>query len=233
MRAELRHLNLSPTSVMVVTISVSASVSALLLLTCLLSLLVLLTSRRKRVVPHFPLSVAPRNLAPPGPTPWPVLGDLHLLGKHPNPFVAFTALSKIYGDIFGLTLGSVRCVVVNNFSLIKEVLISKGSHFGGRPDFIRFHKLFGGDRNNCKSYFHSYIVVVGLHLTALSSRFGYKPLYISIVYYLEHTQSIQIKKTERFSLLRLKFVIMRSVKVQFNPYCIIKLCCSSQFYLNV
>lgn len=41
-------------------------------------------------------------------------------------------------------------MVVNNFQLIKEVLITKGADFGGRPDFIRFHKLFGGDRNNCK-----------------------------------------------------------------------------------
>ncbi|XP_060537422.1 cytochrome P450 307a1-like [Cylas formicarius] len=84
----------------------------------------------------------------PGPEPWPIIGSLHLLGKHKTPFEAFTALSKIYGDIFSITLGSTQCVVVNNFNLIKEVLINKGADFGGRPDFLRFHKLFGGDRNN-------------------------------------------------------------------------------------
>ncbi|KAJ8976563.1 hypothetical protein NQ317_014216 [Molorchus minor] len=57
---------------------------------------------------------------------------------------AFTNLSKIYGDIFSINLGSIPCVVVNNFSLIKEVLITKGADFGGRPDFKRFHMLFGG-----------------------------------------------------------------------------------------
>lgn len=87
---------------------------------------------------------------PPGPKAWPVIGNLHLLGEHSNPFLAFTALSKKYGDIFSMVLGSSPCVVVNNYELIKEVLITKGSHFGGRPDFLRYHKLFGGDRNNCK-----------------------------------------------------------------------------------
>ncbi|XP_017782270.1 PREDICTED: cytochrome P450 307a1-like [Nicrophorus vespilloides] len=85
---------------------------------------------------------------PPGPKPWPVIGSLHLLGEHETPFQAFTSLSKVYGDVFSITLGTSKCVVVNNFNLIKEVLITKGADFGGRPDFIRFHKLFGGDRNN-------------------------------------------------------------------------------------
>ncbi|XP_050313864.1 cytochrome P450 307a1-like [Anthonomus grandis grandis] len=84
----------------------------------------------------------------PGPDPLPVIGSLHLLGEHETPFEAFTALSKIYGDIFSITMGSTPCVVVNNFDLIKEVLITKGGDFGGRPDFMRFHKLFGGNRNN-------------------------------------------------------------------------------------
>ncbi|XP_044256374.1 cytochrome P450 307a1-like [Tribolium madens] len=84
----------------------------------------------------------------PGPRPWPIIGSMHLLGRHETPFEAFTALSQVYGDIFSIHLGSASCVVVNNFKLIKEVLIAKGGDFGGRPDFARFHKLFGGDRNN-------------------------------------------------------------------------------------
>lgn len=86
----------------------------------------------------------------PGPRPWPLIGSLHLLGGYETPFQAFTVLSKIYGNIFSIDLGSSQCVVVTSFKLIKEVLILKGGDFGGRPDFIRFHKLFGGDRNNCK-----------------------------------------------------------------------------------
>lgn len=91
-----------------------------------------------------------RKGPPPGPTGWPVIGSLHLLAKYEVPFEAFSDLSKIYGDLFSITLGSTPCVVVNSFPLIKEVLITKGPHFGGRPNFIRYDILFGGDRDNCK-----------------------------------------------------------------------------------
>ncbi|KAI5636801.1 cytochrome p450 domain-containing protein [Phthorimaea operculella] len=84
----------------------------------------------------------------PGPFPLPVVGSLHLLGRHDSPFQAFTELAKEYGDIFSVTLGSTKCLVVNNLELIREVLNQNGKFFGGRPDFLRFHKLFAGDRNN-------------------------------------------------------------------------------------
>ncbi|EDW81210.1 uncharacterized protein Dwil_GK19177 [Drosophila willistoni] len=85
----------------------------------------------------------------PGPKPWPIIGNLDILGqfKH-NPFEGFGELTKKYGDIYSLTLGHTRCLVVNNLELIREVLNQNGKFFGGRPDFLRYHKLFGGDRNN-------------------------------------------------------------------------------------
>lgn len=86
----------------------------------------------------------------PGPMPWPVLGNLGLMAKYSNPFVAFTDLSEKYGDAYSLTFGSTRCVVLNSIELILEALSRNGKYFGDRPDFIRFHRLFGGDRNNCK-----------------------------------------------------------------------------------
>lgn len=72
---------------------------------------------------------------PPGPIPWPVLGNLALLGQYAVPFEGFTALSKIYGDVYSLTLGTTRCVVVNSLEIIKEVLNENGKYFGGRPNF--------------------------------------------------------------------------------------------------
>uniref|UniRef100_A0A182N8Z6 Cytochrome P450 n=1 Tax=Anopheles dirus TaxID=7168 RepID=A0A182N8Z6_9DIPT len=88
----------------------------------------------------------------PGPIPWPILGSLAFLGQYEVPFEGFTALAKKYGDLYSITLGSTRCLVVNNLDLIREVLNQNGRYFGGRPDFLRFHKLFGGDRNNCKDF---------------------------------------------------------------------------------
>ncbi|VVC99461.1 unnamed protein product [Leptidea sinapis] len=85
---------------------------------------------------------------PPGPKPMPVIGSLHLLGENESPFQSFTELAKKYGDIYSIKLGSSKCLVVNNLDLIRKVLNENGKFFAGRPDFLRFHKLFDGDRNN-------------------------------------------------------------------------------------
>ncbi|XP_016955829.1 cytochrome P450 307a1 [Drosophila biarmipes] len=85
----------------------------------------------------------------PGPRPYPIIGNLHLLDRYrDNPFAGFTELSKQYGDIYSLTFGHTRCLVVNNLELIREVLNQNGKVMSGRPDFIRYHKLFGGERSN-------------------------------------------------------------------------------------
>nr|CAD7406546.1 unnamed protein product [Timema poppensis] len=136
------------TSTMVVLITVSLVTIAVALVAVLM--FVSRLGFRRSAYKSGSLEEQPKTTAvgAPGPKPWPILGSLHLLGQHDVPFEAFTALSKVYGDIYSITLGSTPCVIVSSFKLIKEVLITKGSHFGGRPDFIRFNILFGGDRNN-------------------------------------------------------------------------------------
>ncbi|CAF4942662.1 unnamed protein product [Pieris macdunnoughi] len=86
----------------------------------------------------------------PGPLPLPIMGNLHLLAKNESPFQSFTELAKKYGDIFSMKLGSSQCLIVNNLELIREVLNQNGKFFSGRPDFLRFHQLFDGDRNNSR-----------------------------------------------------------------------------------
>ncbi|KAJ8945603.1 hypothetical protein NQ314_009130 [Rhamnusium bicolor] len=132
-----RHIEGSGPSARIDQLCFSADMLALVSL-CVVVLVWWFTTKTRKVIFRIP----------PGPKPWPLIGSLHLLGEYETPFQAFTVLSKIYGDIFSISLGSTPCVVVNSFDLIKEVLITKGGDFGGRPDFLRFHKLFGGDRNN-------------------------------------------------------------------------------------
>lgn len=99
--------------------------------------------KQRSVINEYPQAPGPRFI-------WPIIGNLAEMGKYAVPSVAFTELAKQYGDIYSMTLGSTRCLVVNNLALIREVLNLNGKIFGARPDFIRFHKLFGGDRGNCK-----------------------------------------------------------------------------------
>ncbi|EDV94437.1 cytochrome P450 307a1 [Drosophila grimshawi] len=84
----------------------------------------------------------------PSPNPWPIIGNLDIIGRFANPFKGFQTLAEKYGNIYSLSFGHTRCLVVNNLELIREILNKNGKFFGGRPDFLRYHKLFGGDRNN-------------------------------------------------------------------------------------
>lgn len=87
---------------------------------------------------------------PPGPKPYPIIGNLASLDGYEVPYQAFGVLAKRFGPIISLRLGSVPSVVVNGIDNIKEVLITKSSHFDSRPNFRRYHDLFSGNKQNCK-----------------------------------------------------------------------------------
>lgn len=99
---------------------------------------------------------------PPGPKPYPIIGNLACLDGYEVPYQAFDDLAKKYGPIISLRLGSVPTVVVNGIDNIKEVLITKSSHFDSRPNFRRYHDLFSGNKQNCK-YIFSHDTVDSIH----------------------------------------------------------------------
>ncbi|KAF6208389.1 hypothetical protein GE061_016843 [Apolygus lucorum] len=88
----------------------------------------------------------------PGPEPWPVLGSLHLLGGYEVPYQAFDHLTKVYGPVFSIKLGQVQCLVVSSLEHIREVIITKGDHFDGRPNFTRYNQLFDGNKQNSLAF---------------------------------------------------------------------------------
>lgn len=89
---------------------------------------------------------------PPGPSPIPIIGNLACMDGYEVPYQAFDDLAKKYGPIISLRLGSVPSIVVNGIDNIKEVLITKSSHFDSRPNFRRYHALFSGNKQNCKYF---------------------------------------------------------------------------------
>lgn len=95
---------------------------------------------------------------PDGPFRLPVIGSLHLLARHRVPYAVFRQLADIYGEVFRIKLGSVRCIVVNGLDNIREVLMAKGDHFDGRPNFMRYNLIFNGDKRNCKWNFLKYFI---------------------------------------------------------------------------
>ncbi|XP_057817251.2 cytochrome P450 750A1 [Cryptomeria japonica] len=68
---------------------------------------------------------------PPGPLGWPVIGNLHQLGDRPHR--SLEELSKKYGCLMFMRLGSVPALVVSSSEMAKEILTTHDLAFGNRP----------------------------------------------------------------------------------------------------
>ncbi|KAH9320250.1 hypothetical protein KI387_022019, partial [Taxus chinensis] len=68
---------------------------------------------------------------PPGPSPWPFIGNMHQLGELPHR--ALRDLAKKYGPVMFLKLGSAPTVVVSSSDMAKEFLKTHDLVFANRP----------------------------------------------------------------------------------------------------
>ncbi|XP_042396436.1 3,9-dihydroxypterocarpan 6A-monooxygenase-like [Zingiber officinale] len=96
---------------------------AIPILVIVFPILILITWRRRR----------PALRLPPGPIALPIIGHLHHL--RPIPHQSFHKLSKRYGGLIGLRLGSVPCIVVSSSSMIKEIMRTQETAWSDRPQF--------------------------------------------------------------------------------------------------
>ncbi|XP_004839369.1 cytochrome P450 1B1 [Heterocephalus glaber] len=83
----------------------------------------------------------PRS-SPPGPFPWPLIGNASAVG--PALHLSFARLARRYGDVFQIRLGSCPVVVLNGESAIHQALVQQGATFAGRPPFASFREVSGG-----------------------------------------------------------------------------------------
>ncbi|XP_071421570.1 cytochrome P450 2J2-like [Pithys albifrons albifrons] len=74
----------------------------------------------------------PKNF-PPTPLRLPFVGHLYLM-DFKDPPRAMKKLTEKYGDIFGLSVGNMKFVLVSGMRLFKEVLVNQGDDFLERPD---------------------------------------------------------------------------------------------------
>ncbi|KAK3744428.1 hypothetical protein QZH41_003163 [Actinostola sp. cb2023] len=78
---------------------------------------------------HFFLEFAGHNL-PPGPKPWPLIGNMNLLSKDLH--LSLTKLEEKYGKIYRLYVAHQLMVVISG-EFIKEALVRNPKAFAGRP----------------------------------------------------------------------------------------------------
>ncbi|KAM7510298.1 hypothetical protein LguiB_009173 [Lonicera macranthoides] len=91
---------------------------------------------------HILLSLAkpPKNKKlPPGPTPFPIIGNLLKLGDQPHKSLA--DLAKLHGPIMSLKLGTTTTVVISSSTTAKEILQKQDLAFSSRnvPDALHAH----------------------------------------------------------------------------------------------
>ncbi|XP_004303698.1 PREDICTED: cytochrome P450 71A1-like [Fragaria vesca subsp. vesca] len=70
---------------------------------------------------------------PPGPKPWPIIGNLNLIGHLPH--LSIHTLSQKYGPIMQLKFGSFPVVVGSSVEMAKAFLKTHDVTFAGRPKF--------------------------------------------------------------------------------------------------
>ncbi|KAG5588801.1 hypothetical protein H5410_049235 [Solanum commersonii] len=92
------------------------------------------------IVLNFLAKKGRKNVMPPGPLGLPFIGNLHQYDGL-TPHIYFWKLSKKYGKIFSLKLGSTPIVVISSAKLAKEVLKIQDLTFCSRPSFLGQQKL--------------------------------------------------------------------------------------------
>ncbi|XP_060198633.1 trimethyltridecatetraene synthase-like isoform X1 [Lycium barbarum] len=73
----------------------------------------------------------PKRKLPPGPRPWPIIGNLNLLGSLPH--YSLHHLSQKYGDLMLLKFGSKPVLVASSPEMAKEILKTHDAIFASRP----------------------------------------------------------------------------------------------------
>ncbi|XP_060244960.1 cytochrome P450 2D3-like [Meriones unguiculatus] len=76
---------------------------------------------------------------PPGPVPWPVLGNLLQVDLENMPYSLYK-LQNRYGEVFSLQMAWRPMVVVNGLKAVKEVLVTCGEDTADRPELPIFQQ---------------------------------------------------------------------------------------------
>ncbi|XP_054855152.1 cytochrome P450 2G1-like [Eublepharis macularius] len=86
-------------------------------------------------------STESRGLLPPGPTPFPLLGNFLQLDRK-NVIQSLMKMSEVYGPVFTVYLGARRVVVLCSYKVVKEALVERAEEFSGRGQLPAFSKDF-------------------------------------------------------------------------------------------
>uniref|UniRef100_A0A914QLN5 Cytochrome P450 n=1 Tax=Panagrolaimus davidi TaxID=227884 RepID=A0A914QLN5_9BILA len=87
-----------------------------------------------------------RRLLPPGPLPFPFIGNYLELEADPPGYKTFEKWRKMYGDVYTFWLAETPVIAINDFNLIQQHFVKDGETFAGRMHVGRQAEILrGGD----------------------------------------------------------------------------------------
>lgn len=87
----------------------------------------------KRGTPNFP----------PGPTPLPIIGNMHILNMK-KPYKSLHELSKKYGPVYSIKIGEEKMVILCGYETVRDALVNHADEFSGRPLIPLFDDIAKG-----------------------------------------------------------------------------------------
>lgn len=73
----------------------------------------------------------------------PIIGNMHILNLK-RPFKTFLELSKEYGPVFSVQIGSQKMVILCGYEAVKDALVNHAEEFSDRPYVPIFHDISKG-----------------------------------------------------------------------------------------
>ncbi|XP_040286895.1 cytochrome P450 2C15-like [Bufo bufo] len=80
---------------------------------------------------------------PPGPTPLPIIGNIHIMDIR-KPHKTFMQLAEKYGTIFSIQLGMSKSIILCGYETIKDALVNHAELFVERPHIPLFTDIMKG-----------------------------------------------------------------------------------------
>ncbi|KAL7106427.1 hypothetical protein ACP275_07G113000 [Erythranthe tilingii] len=121
-----------------------------------------------------------KTLVPPGPPPLPLIGNLHQIGAARDPHIYLWQLSKKYGPLIHMKLGSIPLIVISSAKLAKQALKIQDLAFSSRPNSTGSRKI----SYNCADivfspygeYWRELRKITSIHLFSLKKSQSFRPI---------------------------------------------------------